>query len=474
MLFTSYGFILFLLIFSLLIPASSAFAQTATPPSGPVYIIQPGDSLSSIASRFGVILADLMAANNITDANSISAGSQLLIPGLQGITGILTTQVTGYGDTLISLSRSNQIDINFLRKLNHITSPSEIYAGTSLVLPKKENFTPFTSHIVLSKGESLLEAAVSANSDPWAVSQANGLSGTWAGTPGDVLYNPSGSVVDAGPSGLPSAFGKVTVKPLPMLQGGTSEIIIHTQPGVTLGGTLVDKPLHFFKMDNGDYAALEGIHAMLEPGAYPLSLQATLPDGTTQSFEQMIIIQSGNYPRSVMLEVDPETIDPAVTGPEDKQVATITTPATPAKLWQGMFSLPVDPAFCQKAGFGERRAFNGSDYVYFHAGLDFGVCSPLHPFDIYAAADGVVVFTGTLVVRGNATIIDHGWGIYTGYWHQKQIEVNVGDHVKAGQLIGQIGDTGRVTGPHLHFEVWVNGVQVNPTGPTGWLKNTYP
>ena len=81
-------FILFIFIFSLLIPASAVLAQTATPPPGPVYIIQSGDSLSSIASRFGVILADLMAANNITDANNISAGSQLIIPGLQGISGV--------------------------------------------------------------------------------------------------------------------------------------------------------------------------------------------------------------------------------------------------------------------------------------------------------------------------------------------------------------------------------------------------
>ena len=466
--------ILSLLLLSLLLPASAVLAQTATPPPGPYYIIQPGDSLSSIASRFGVLLADLMSANNITDANSISAGSQLIIPGLPGITGVLTTEVVGYGDTLNSLSRSNQIDESFLRKLNHITSPSEIYAGIGLVLPQKENFAPLTRHIVLTKGESLLEAAVSENSDPWTIAQVNGLNGTWDGTPGDVLYNPTGSTKDTGPSGLPSAFSKVTVKPLPMLQGGTSEIIVQTQPGVTLGGTLVDKPLHFFKMDDGSFAALEGIHAMLEPGPYPLNLEATLPDGTKQSFEQMIIVQSGNYPRSVMLEVDPETIDPAVTGPEDKQIETLTSPATPTKFWQGMFQLPVDPAFCQKAGFGERRAFNGSDYVYFHAGLDFGVCSPINPFDIYAAADGVVVFTGTLIVRGNATIIDHGWGIYTGYWHQKEILVKVGDQIKAGQLIGKIGQTGRVTGPHLHFEVWVNGVQVNPSGPTGWLRNVYP
>ena len=66
--------------------------------------------------------------------------------------------------------------------------------------------------------------------------------------------------------------------------------------------------------------------------------------------------------------------------------------------------------------------------------------------NIYAPAPGVVVYTGTLTVRGNSVVIDHGWGVYTGYWHQKEIMVKVGDKVEPGQIIGQIGATGRVTG----------------------------
>jgi len=469
--------IAFLLLFiSLLMPISRAQAQTPTPPTAPVYIIQPGDSLSSIASQFGVSLSDLMAANNITDPNNIAAGAQVIIPGLQGISGILNTEIIGYGDTLNSLSRRNQIDVNFLRKLNHITSPSELYAGVPVVLPQKENFTPLTRRIVLEKGESLLEAAVGENSDPWTISQTNSLSGTWDSLPGDVLYNPASSgdsTAANGPSGMPSAFVKVSVSPLPLTQGGTTVITVQTQPGVTLGGMLVDKPLHFFATKDNDFAALQGVHALLDPGPYPLKLEATLPDGSKQSFEQMIVVKTPAvpYPNDPMLAVDPATIDPAITGPENDQIAKIASLATPEKLWQGMFQLPVDQVYCLKSWFGNRRAYNGGGYDNFHAGLDFGICSPTHPFDIYAPADGVVVFTGKLVVRGNATVVDHGWGIYTGYWHQEEILVKVGDHVKAGQLIGHIGQTGRVTGPHLHWEVWVNGIQVDPLA---WLNNTYP
>ncbi len=74
-------------------------------------------------------------------------------------------------------------------------------------------------------------------------------------------------------------------------------------------------------------------------------------------------------------------------------------------------------------------------------------------------------------MRGNVAVIDHGWGVYTAYDHLSQIDVNVGDQVKPGQLIGLGRATGRTTGPRLHWEVWVGGVQVDPTD---WLKTAYP
>ena len=107
-------------------------------------------------------------------------------------------------------------------------------------------------------------------------------------------------------------------------------------------------------------------------------------------------------------------------------------------------------------------------YDRFHTGVDFGVCANLN---IYAPADGVVVFTGPLTVRGNATIIDHGFGIYSGFWHQSNIFVQVGNKVTAGDLIGEIGTTGRSTGPHLHWEVIANGIQVDPLD---WLDIEFP
>jgi murein DD-endopeptidase MepM/ murein hydrolase activator NlpD len=83
----------------------------------------------------------------------------------------------------------------------------------------------------------------------------------------------------------------------------------------------------------------------------------------------------------------------------------------------------------------------------------------------------VVVFAGALEVRGNATIIDHGWGVYSGYWHQSEVFVQVGDWVEPGQVIGAIGNTGRSTGAHLHWEIWAGGISVDGLQ---WLENEYP
>jgi murein DD-endopeptidase MepM/ murein hydrolase activator NlpD len=83
----------------------------------------------------------------------------------------------------------------------------------------------------------------------------------------------------------------------------------------------------------------------------------------------------------------------------------------------------------------------------------------------------VIIYTGLKTVRGNTTIIDHGQGIYSGLFHQAEMYVSIGDHVTAGQLVGKIGATGRVTGAHLHWEVWANGIQVNPTQ---WLNEIFP
>jgi murein DD-endopeptidase MepM/ murein hydrolase activator NlpD len=457
-------FLVFLLLLSF--PAQPASAQS----SGPVYIVQPGDTLSYIASRFNVTMDELVAANPSLDPNFLSEGQEIVIPGLEGVTGVLETEIISFGDSLRSLSRRTQVSDEQLIKLNRLISPTELYVGISLIIPTQENQSSLNTRIAASAGESLLELAVRQNRDPWSLSALNKLDGTWGTLPGDVLYSPADNN-EGNATGLPSAFQGASIEPLPLVQGGTEIIQIQTQDNISLSGMLVDKPLHFSQND-GSQIALQGVHALLEPGVYPLLVEATLPDATKQSFEQMVLITEGDYLSEVIPLNDPSTLDTAVTEPELQNILALTTPFTPTRYWNGTFISPAVDPNCFTSRYGTRRTYNviNSDIEVpgFHTGLDF--CGG-EGLQIFAPAPGRVVFAAPLTVRGNATIIDHGWGIYSGFWHQSQILVNVGDMIEEGQVIGVVGGTGRVTGAHLHWEVWVNGIQVNPLD---WLSQAYP
>lgn len=457
-------FLLFVILFGFTVQPASAQE------SGPVYIVQPGDTLSFIASRFNVSLDDLLSANPSLNPNVLSEGQEIVIPGLEGVTGVLETEIISFGDSLRSLSRRTQVSDEQLRKLNRLVSPTELYVGTSLIIPTQAQQSSLSTRMAAASGESLLELAVKEGSDPWTLSSINKLSGTWDTLPGDVLYSPTGAT-GSNATGLPSAFQSANIEPLPMVQGGTEVISVQAQDGTTLSGMLVDKPLHFFPSNN-DQVALQGVDALLEPGVYPLLMEAALPDGSKQSFEQMVIVTSGDYLSENIILNDATTIDPAVTEPELQNITAITAPATPTRFWDGIFTAPAVYPDCFTSRYGTRRVYkvvnSDTEIPGFHSGLDF--CGG-EGLQIFAPAAGKVVFAAPLTVRGNATIIDHGWGVYSGFWHQSQIFVNVGDTVEPGQVIGLVGGTGRVTGPHLHWEVWVNGVQVNPLN---WLNQAYP
>jgi murein DD-endopeptidase MepM/ murein hydrolase activator NlpD len=458
-------------LFFVLILISSLFVQPVSAQSGgPVYIVQAGDTLSFIASRFNVTVSELAAANPGVDPNFLSEGQQIVIPGLEGITGILETEIISFGDSLRSLSRRTQVSDEQLIRLNRLVSPTELYVGISLIIPTQEDQSSLNTRITPSAGESLLELAIKQNSDPWTLTALNKLDGTWESLPGDVLYSPTTNN-EGNATGLPSALRDVSVEPLPLVQGGTEVIRAQAQEGVTLSGRLVDMPLRFVLAD-GEQIALQGVHALLDPGVYPLLIEATLPDGNRQAFEQMVLVTSGGYFNEDIPLNDPSTLDPAVTESEVQNILSLTTPFTPTRYWNGLFSSPAVDPNCFTSRYGTRRTYKviNSDIEVpgFHTGLDF--CGG-EGLQIVAPAPGRVVFAAPLTVRGNATIIDHGWGIYSGFWHQSQINVNVGDTVEQGQVIGLVGGTGRVTGAHLHWEVWVNGVQVNPLD---WLNQVYP
>ena len=124
------------------------------------------------------------------------------------------------------------------------------------------------------------------------------------------------------------------------------------------------------------------------------------------------------------------------------------------------FSWPVNGPITSPFGYRNDPVLGGNRL---HAGVDIGASSGT---PIKAAGDGVVIMAGWNGGYGNFTLIDHGGGLATGYGHQSSIGVRVGQHVGTGEVIGNVGSTGASTGPHLHWEVRVNGT---PVDPMGWV-----
>jgi len=139
----------------------------------------------------------------------------------------------------------------------------------------------------------------------------------------------------------------------------------------------------------------------------------------------------------------------------------------PLPLWHGLFIYPAGDAVISSE-FGTRRSYNGGPATSFHEGLDFDVDEG-EP--VMAAADGRVAMAEPLTVRGNAILIDHGLGVHTGYWHLSEVNVAVGQQVKAGEVIGKAGSSGLSTGPHLHWEIRIGQINVNPVQ---WTRQTFP
>ena len=461
------------IVIATLVPLLVTTPVKAQDNNPPVYIVQPGETLTTVANEFGVSLQDLIQANNISNPDIIDAGSQLIIPGLNGIHGTLTTSTVQLGENLPSLGLEYGLAKDMLVQLNRITSPSEIYAGASFILPQNKDSNSI-SMITTQSGNSILDEAAQLNVNPWILALNNGKQNLWDVIPGENMYYlPSSN--ESQNSLVSTQIKAITISPLPMVQGETEDLQIKTTQPVTLSGTLNSYPLHFFQQAENEYVALQGIDVTAQPGLSLLHLTGKNQDGSSFTIDQSLLLEAGNFITDPPLTVDPSTIDPNLTGPEDKQVLSIVTPATPDKLWDGQWQPPLkEPAGltvedCIESPFGTKRTYNGGSFSDYHTGMDIGVCSD--DLTIYAAANGIVAFTGLLTVRGNTTIINNGWGVYTAYYHQSKINVQVGESVTAGQPIGVIGATGRVTGPHLHFEVWVNQHVVQPLD---WLNHVYP
>jgi murein DD-endopeptidase MepM/ murein hydrolase activator NlpD len=457
---------------------------------GLLYVVQQDDTIYSISLMFHTSVYRLEIRNYLSDNSVISPGSKLYIPGFDDLSGTLTPVKIGIGDTPLSLLRGNRSDSSIFNRINFLTSPDSVIVGQKMFTINTDQ--PANLRVpVTDGGLTGLEMAAQAGTNPWTAAEYNSLPGTWYLIPNDILY-------------LPASTGSASNEILPGVQQITSNALLQGQTStITAAGSNVpllkanfdftvkdvDKmqsdaansikdsvtpykeevhTLNFSQQTDGTYKALQGVPRMTVPGVTRLNLSIQTADGKNYAIDQNMTVKQEEYGYDTPLQVADNEVDPTVTIPEEEAIFKIVAPATDSNLWNGAFTPPTETPTCIVDTYGRLRSFNESDWIYWHSGLDY--CGA-EGAKIFAAADGTVVYVGELTVRGNATIIDHGQGVYTGYYHQSKTEVTVGEKVKAGQEIGLIGATGRVTGPHLHFDVFIGGVQVDPEQ---WLPAVTP
>lgn len=201
----------------------------------------------------------------------------------------------------------------------------------------------------------------------------------------------------------------------------------------------------------GGLWALLAVGARVEPGAYPLRLRL---GGEEVVFP--VRVAPGGYGREVLAltpALEALLKDPALKAERKKVVEAC--PQEGGSLL-GPFRKPLEGRLT--SAFGTRRQY-GTLFTSYHEGLDFAA-PPGTP--VRAVAEGVVVLSERLRVRGEAVVLAHGMGLCTGYWHLSERRVRVGERVRAGEVVGLLGNTGLSTGPHLHLEVRLRGVPVDP------------
>jgi murein DD-endopeptidase MepM/ murein hydrolase activator NlpD len=206
--------------------------------------------------------------------------------------------------------------------------------------------------------------------------------------------------------------------------------------------------------------ALLGVDLEKPVGKYPLTVKVQMNGGEQASCTATVEVAEGHFATEKLTVkkqfVEPNPEQEARAEAEQKRLRAIYDTVTPERLWTGAFRMPLDGDF-KGSNFGKRRILNGHPGSP-HGGTDFPAPTGT---PVYAAQAGRVVLAEELYFSGNTVVVDHGLGIYTFYCHFSEIDAKVGDSVKAGTVLGKVGATGRVTGPHLHWALEVEHARVN-------------
>lgn len=247
------------------------------------------------------------------------------------------------------------------------------------------------------------------------------------------------------------------------VSGKQGEVVLVTIPVKDrpdrVKGRFLQRTLTFFPVGEHTYAGLLGLDMQDRPGRYELTINVVYPQRTERR-SLTVLVMKEEYPEqrltlpSKMVDLDKKTLARVKT--ESKAVHEAFAGFVPHPLWEGRFVEPVRGKISGR--FGSRRIINGQPRKP-HSGED--IAAPKGT-PVVAMNDGIVRLTADHFFSGKGVIVDHGLGLFSMYFHLSSVDVEHGQVVKKGQVIGKVGSTGRATGPHLHWGVRLNGSRVDP------------
>ncbi len=233
------------------------------------------------------------------------------------------------------------------------------------------------------------------------------------------------------------------------------------EPILKLEGTVFGKTFPFYSGANPRvWRGLIGVDLEVRSGRYTIDLRGTGRDGLAVRATHALEIRGKVFPTR-RLTVDEKYVTPPPEVEErirreSKRVDEVFAAVTPEKMWKGLFVAPVPG---QASGnFGKRSILNGKPRSP-HTGVDFSAEAGT---PIKAPNSGKIVLAAELYFSGNTVIIDHGLGLCSFFAHLSRFSIHEGDQVKAGDVVGHVGSTGRSTGTHLHWTVRLVGTRVDP------------
>ena len=498
--------LLIMLMASCLATSIVSLAQDDTESIFTVHVVQRGENLFRIALQYDLFAEQVATANGITDSNSIIVGQRLIIPLKTVSSDQRLTHTISAGETLASIAAAFSQTEAGLLSLNGLESAEAIYVGQELVIVPGQTQAETTATTLPSTGaESSTEIEPLAASDP-----GRGSRQTLArfGDPvepflytvrsGDTLfeiglrYNQTvdalvreNNLLDPGllrigqqliipgiqlprlAQDLPAAVESFTIDPQVLETGRSVRIELRTSESASISGQFLGQELRVIEREAAQrHNIIVGVPMFTETAIYPLTLQLQLGESEPLEIAANLQVVGGGYGYQTITINNNDLLAPAVEEQEIERLTQLMSGFTPDRFWLNSLSLPA--AAAMNAVFGTLRSYNGGEYNRYHRGVDFAGAPGT---SVLAAADGKAVMVDRLQIRGNTTIIDHGWGVYTLYAHQRETLVQPGDVVASGQVIGTVGSTGRSTGPHLHWELWLNGVTVDPLQ---WVQEVFP